>query len=140
MLAASLLIQLTTWWVWFVFHRLLHDNIVIFKIEIIREFCTYQNGIFESSFSFVILECILLVCGCTVCVVVFAFLEFWLCIVLVAHIGMELLSQALFPIIECIQLVSGICLFWNFDYTLYWWVESVYDHYFTLQTLDDSIV
>ena len=30
--------------------------------------------------------------------------------------------------------------FWNFDYTLYWWVESVDGHYFTLQTLDDSIV
>ena len=32
-------------------------------------------------------------------------------IVLVAHIGMELLSQALFPIMQCIRLVSGICLF-----------------------------
>ena len=114
--------------------------ICIFKIEIIREFCTYQNGIFESSFGFVILECIRLVCGSTVCLVVFAFLEFWLCIVLVAHIGMELLSQALFPIMQCIRLVSGICLFWNFDCSLYWWVESVDGHYFTLQTLDDSIV
>ena len=98
--------------------NLIHNNkiyllkiICIFNIEIIRECCTYQNRIFESSFSFVILECIRLVCGSTVCVVVFAFLEFWLRIVLVAHIGMELLSQALFPIMQCIRLVSGICLF-----------------------------
>ena len=63
--------------------NLIHNNkiyllkiICIFNIEIIRECCTYQNGIFESSFSFVILECIRLVCGSTVCEVVFAFLEF----------------------------------------------------------------
>ena len=125
--------------------NLIHNNkiyllkiICIFNIEIIRECCTYQNGIFESSFSFIILECIRLVCGSTVCEVVFAFLEFWLRIGCTYWNGIVESSSISYYAVYTVSL--WYLPFWNFDYTLYWWVESVDGHYFTLQTLDDSIV